>query len=355
MLRAFIFAGVLILTSTPALADLMIATWNIQRLGSNNEKNFDELASISGHADFLAIQEVMTDEAVSNLEAALEKSTGLKWSSIESVASGRGSYKEHYAFIWKDAAVSYVDGAVSYLDRRDIFEREPFSAKFEELATGREFIAATVHVIYGAGPSVREPEIRELASYWSWLGDVYPGVGNTFLMGDFNTPPSDRAWKAMAGLAKPSITTGASTLSETNGRFVSLYDNVWTQASGGPTISKAFVVNYPKLIGWSHSESRKHISDHAPVFVQANLAERSNTPLSANSGATGPFAAQAQGRVIKVAQKSAMAAIRGNRRTMTYHREDCPSYNAVGVKNRVEFKSAEAAETAGFRLAGNCP
>ena len=45
---------------------------------------------------------------------------------------------------------------------------------------------------------------------------------------------------------------------------------------------------------------------------------------------------------------------RGNRKTRVYHRPDCPSYNAVAEKNRVEFNSAAAAEAQHYRLAGNC-
>lgn len=47
--------------------------------------------------------------------------------------------------------------------------------------------------------------------------------------------------------------------------------------------------------------------------------------------------------------------IRGNRRSKKYHRSDCPSYDAIAPKNRVHFETAQEAEVAGFKLAGNCP
>jgi endonuclease YncB( thermonuclease family) len=47
--------------------------------------------------------------------------------------------------------------------------------------------------------------------------------------------------------------------------------------------------------------------------------------------------------------------IRGNRRSKKYHRVDCPSYDAIAPKNRIHFETAQEAETAGFKLAGNCP
>lgn len=45
----------------------------------------------------------------------------------------------------------------------------------------------------------------------------------------------------------------------------------------------------------------------------------------------------------------------GNKRSQVYHRPDCPSYTATSPKNRELFESEEAAEKAGYHLAGNCP
>ncbi|UVT14623.1 MAG: thermonuclease family protein [Nitrospira sp.] len=45
----------------------------------------------------------------------------------------------------------------------------------------------------------------------------------------------------------------------------------------------------------------------------------------------------------------------GNRRSHIYHRVDCPGYDKVSEGNRIAFVSVEAAEQAGYRVAGNCP
>lgn len=49
------------------------------------------------------------------------------------------------------------------------------------------------------------------------------------------------------------------------------------------------------------------------------------------------------------------APVIGNRRSMVYHRRDCPDYARVSEKNRVPFKDQAEAEAAGYRKAGNCP
>ena len=48
-------------------------------------------------------------------------------------------------------------------------------------------------------------------------------------------------------------------------------------------------------------------------------------------------------------------AIVGNKRTKVYHRPDCPGATKVSQQNLVRFTSEAEAQTAGYRLAGNCP
>lgn len=47
--------------------------------------------------------------------------------------------------------------------------------------------------------------------------------------------------------------------------------------------------------------------------------------------------------------------IRGNTNSKIYHRSDCPSYDRIAPHNIREFDTADEAERAGFREAGNCP
>jgi len=351
-LSVSILAGALLWPPCYSFADVIVGTWNIQRLGHNNQKSFAKLAEVVSKVEFLAIQEVMTEDAVKNLETAVEKLTGTSWSSIQSHAIGRGSYKEHYAFLWRDDSVAYVDGAVTYLDRDDAFEREPFSARFRDLDDDQLFVAATVHILYGKSTSDRIPEINALAEYWTWLEDVYENTPNLFLMGDFNMPPSDPAWAAMKRFAKPLIASGASTLSSRDGQYVSLFDNIFVPRAGGPVVEAALVLDYPRLIGWNHKKSRKHLSDHAPVIAQVTL--RATPSSSASQQDVGDQFAVRQAEPQAVANLAAVAPILGNKSSQIFHRPDCPSYKAVSSKNRVEFSSENEAEAAGYRIAGNC-
>lgn len=340
----------LCLSAQCALAEIRIATWNIQHLGAKEDKDYAGLAAVAGLSDIIAIQEVMTADAIPRLERELERHTRQEWSSLESHAIGRGSYKERYAFLWRDSTVAYEDGAVVYLDRRDTFEREPFSAQFKERKTGALFVVATAHILYGRSEAHRAPEVKALAEYWGWLDEVYTSTSNRFLMGDFNMPPSDPSWAGLRRTAVPLITSGASTLSSRTGSFRNLYDNVFIDQGSDMDVKKAYVLNYPKLLGISHVEARKRVSDHAPVFVHVELAQ-DRTSTSAENDL---FRREQKPEATMAAMPEMAEQIRGNRNSMIYHRPDCPSYNSVSAANRVSFKSAEQAVQEGYRLAGNC-
>jgi len=178
---------------------------------------------------------------------------------------GRSSYREHYGFLWRESEIKYDSGAVVFLDSRDVFAREPYSAKFTALQSGQQFAAANVHVVYGDRISDRLPEIEALADYWQWLEEVYPDTPR-LLMGDFNLRPSHTAWATLRDLeAKPAITEGATTLGTTDDVWSNLYDNIWH--SDQAPITDSGIIQFPKLLPGEHTAVRNSVSDHAPVWV----------------------------------------------------------------------------------------
>jgi hypothetical protein len=114
------------LPATEAQAETRIASWNIKRL-SEGSSDYQKIAQVISHFHLVAIQEVMEEGALMSLVRELQRQTGEEWGVMASHAIGRGSYKEHYAFIWRKSQVSFVDSAVVYLDDRDVFARETTS------------------------------------------------------------------------------------------------------------------------------------------------------------------------------------------------------------------------------------
>ena len=351
--RSLVLVACMVTSVAASASDIVVASWNIKRLGHGNQQSYPALAAVASRADLLAVQEVMTAEGAERLEAALEKETKEPWSLMTSHAIGSSRYKEMYAFLWRESAVEYVDGAVVYLDRGDRFIREPFSARFASRRDGSQIALATVHILYGDGIKDRTPEIRALADHWEWLAEVYPGTPRV-LVGDFNLPPNNPAWGPLKQHARPLILSGASTLSSKPGKFANLYDNIFVEKDSSLKLGKAGIMDFPKLLGWDHEKSRRHVSDHAPVFV---LLGKANLDMALVSG-TPVFASQQQSPGASTIASGAAAiiggAVRGNRNSKIFHRPDCPSYSRVSPKNRVEFSTPAQAQAAGYRIAGNC-
>lgn len=340
-LIALLVAAATNLTAPALLAETHVASWNIRHLGWGEEKNFDHLAEIAGAFDFLAVQEVMSEDGLAGLVESLERRTGFDWDAMASRAVGRGSYREFNAFVWRTDKVRWLDGATVYVDDRDRFEREPFSARFRS-ADGFDFTAATAHLIYGESVTEREKEAQALADYRDWLLESFPGTP-LLVMGDFNLPPDNRAWAPMHDGMMPLITEGATTLSPKNGRFASLYDNIWAEDDTALRITGSGILDYPARLGLGHEAARETVSDHAPVWISIGATDEAAAlpPIAA----TGP---------VRFSDEPGMPAILGNRNSGIFHLPHCAGYAKTGSANRVPFASEAEAVAAGYRRAKNC-
>jgi endonuclease/exonuclease/phosphatase family metal-dependent hydrolase len=362
-IKGLLIASAMLMGSAASATTLM--SWNTMRMGQSGEKSYPALAAVARNADLLAIQEVMNEDALQKLETALEKATGESWSHLASHAVGSKAYKELYGFLMRDSAVAYEDGAVVYMDRGDRFIREPFSARFKSKRDGSVFALAQIHVLYGKGPEDRAPEVRELGNYWTWLEEIYPETP-VMLVGDFNTPPSDPSFAELRKYAAPLITRVASTLSAKDFLYANLYDNIWVSRRNHLPISAAGVIDYPRMIGWSHEKSRKHVSDHAPVIAVLGKEQLPQSivlvrPEAAKQQWTKSVGIPTifQGRTkpsATIASNTGQlgGSVRGNVRSHVFHLPGCPSYDKISTKNIVEFTSTQEAESAGYKLAGNC-
>lgn len=267
-IRAGLVAGAVLLLvfSSAALGTTRIGSFNLLHYGWNNHKNVPAVAAVAAQFDLIAIQELMKPEALAGLEKALEQRTGVAWEHMASGAKGRSTYREHYGFIWRTDKVAYTGRAVSYIDDRDLFAREPFSAVFKRLDTGDTIALATVHIMFGDSKADRRPEIVALSRYWAWLSEVYPDADLQVLTGDMNMPPTDKGWQALDKHARLLITRGKSTLSTTPGQYASLYDQIVVPDAWQGEAHTAGIFVYPRAYGWGWAV-RDQISDHLPVYL----------------------------------------------------------------------------------------
>lgn len=98
------------------------------------------------------------------------------------------------------------------------------------------------------------------------MHEVYPG-SDRLITGDFNMPPTDASWQPLrAAGARPAITSGATTLGETDGVYSSLYDNFWFDPDA-LNLTSTGIVHFPQMLGIDHTTARDIISDHAPIYL----------------------------------------------------------------------------------------
>tara|TARA_R110000796_G_scaffold4658_4_gene17877 strand:+ start:100 stop:513 length:414 start_codon:yes stop_codon:yes gene_type:complete len=136
---------------------------------------------------------------------------------------------------------------------------------------------------------------------------------------------------------------------------------MWVDRETTLKIASAGIIDFPVIIGWNHERSRAEVSDHAPLYAALGSArlDASTNVVPATISRSSSVATRPRQATPSLAASTHTGAIspggvRGNRRSHIYHRPDCPSYNRIGANNRVEFPSAAAAASAGYRLAGNC-
>lgn len=348
-MRALLPACLILMLSGPiAFADTFIGSWNIEHLGWETGKDMEAVAEVASAFDLLSVQEVMDPVALQELEVRLEARTGTEWSHLVSDLIGRGDYREAYGFLWREDRISWLDGAVVYIDPADSFSREPFSARFRT-AAGFEFVYATAHLIYGDDPSEREREVMELDRYLDWLRSSFPG-SPVLISGDFNLAPDNPAWDLIGSDMTPMIRDGATTLAKRDGAYANLYDNIWVPSGIELPILQGGILEYPdEILDIPHREARDRVSDHAPVWIRLS-DEGDLRHLEPHS--SGPD--QASDLLPPRGAVSAVAAVLGNRASGIYHLPHCPGYVKISGKNRVSFSDASEAEAAGFRIAGNC-
>ncbi|TVU70763.1 endonuclease/exonuclease/phosphatase family protein [Cobetia crustatorum] len=291
--------SLLLAVSALSHADAVISTWNLKHAGWNNGKRLEEVTAVAQHMDLIGLQEVMKDGVVSDLEHRLEALTGDDWGSLVSHEVGRSSYQERYAYLYREKTIAYHGGAAVYLDTQDVFAREPLIATFVEKGTGKTFSVANVHILYGDSKADRAPEIHALADIYDLMKEITPRAP-AIIMGDFNMAPSESAWGDLRALGlRPLITKGATTLSSTDGRYASLYDNIWFVPGEWPK-ARGDVFRFPAYLGITHKTARADVSDHAPVYMA----------LDGGSLAMQPAGGAAQ--VAALASRSAKAAHSSN-------------------------------------------
>lgn len=170
---------------------LRLCSFNVRSFGESKKENrnaMDVIVKVIKRCDLILLMEIK-DSGNKICPTLMEKlnrnSRSTTYNYVISSRLGRNTYKEQYAFLYKEKLVSVKDKYL-YNDHQvgdpDVFSREPFVVWFQSPFTAvKDFVIVPLHTT----PETSVKEIDELA-------DVYVDVKrrwkveNFIFMGDFN-------------------------------------------------------------------------------------------------------------------------------------------------------------------------
>ncbi|XP_059877463.1 deoxyribonuclease gamma [Delphinus delphis] len=201
---SLLLATLLLLLSTHSVLALRICSFNVRSFGKSKKANcnaMDVIVKVIKRCDIMLLMEIKDSNNII-CPTLLERLNGNSrrgetYNYVISSRLGRNTYKEQYAFFYKEKLVS-VKASYLYHDHQagdaDVFSREPFVVWFQSPHTAvKDFVIVPLHTT----PETSVKEIDELA-------DVYTDVKrrwkaeNFIFMGDFNAGCSyvpRKAWK----------------------------------------------------------------------------------------------------------------------------------------------------------------
>lgn len=269
-------AAAALLAWVPARADFCMLTQNALHLGQGDtaykEAKRAELRRIFQDYDVVVVQEVMTAD-----EPALVAPAG--FTATVSEPRGASTYRERYAVLTRDAAVTVL-GAADYPDSEGRFARRPFGVAVRDAAGA--YWVVDFHAVYGrGGAEPRRREVAAMAEVMAWFAarDLPGGtVPRVVVAGDWNLPATDQAFVEFE-TAVPGTFAAPNVKSSLNARgdYASPYDHfVWNRAvvnvevaaeprdTGGlaTPVYRDTVSDHVGVAGWISADPHQGKPDH---------------------------------------------------------------------------------------------
>ncbi len=257
------------------VSNLTVATFNIQVFGQAKAAKPDVMSVLSRIArnfDVMAIQE-LRDENETTLPAylaAINSLPGPAYAAVSSPRLGRTSSKENYAFIYDTATLSLVPGsAYTFQDppagtTTDLFQREPFIARFRSLSGNSTFVLIDIHT----DPDTTPQELGDLPLVLSDARSRFPDEKDFIILGDMNADcsylkPSDNISLRNASFLWL-IPDGTDTTTKSTN---CTYDRIIIPSEDKGAFSGEWgVFRFDQTYGLNQTETEA-VSDHYPVWA----------------------------------------------------------------------------------------
>ena len=184
-------AALLFSASAFAQSEVRIATFNIQNFGKTKAGKpaiLNYLAEVIREFDLVAVQEIsdVSETAPKKFLEAIN-ATGRNYGLLLSERTGKQpndkTSQEQYAFYYDTNRVEALDkGAIFDDSANDLFQREPYTARFKAKDSGLSFTITQVHT----RPESAVAEIKALYVVDQDVATKYQGAENRITLGDFN-------------------------------------------------------------------------------------------------------------------------------------------------------------------------
>ncbi len=242
---------------------IVVATFNIRQFSdrSRNDEELKAICSLLRTFDFIALQEVRDQDILDRTIRMLSGQFGVDYGYIASGRVGRGGRYEIYAFLFRKDTVQFTGIEAFFPDPEDRFIREPFYAGFK--ASGFDFYAISIHLLYGDRKSDRLQEASLLDDVYSYVQDL-DGENDVLLAGDFNLRPDDDYLEELRRLeGMYYVNIEPTTLGER------LYDNIWFQRQFTGEFMETGVVRFDEdFFDNDDRAASLFVSDHRPLWAR---------------------------------------------------------------------------------------
>ncbi|MEW6748464.1 MAG: endonuclease/exonuclease/phosphatase family protein [Candidatus Micrarchaeota archaeon] len=257
-------------------ATLTIATFNIQVFGESKRSKpgvMDVLTTIARRYDFMAIQEIR-DSSETTLPIYLEQINALPGPDYEAISSprlGRTSSKENYAFIYDPEVLSLIPGTdYTFQDppegaSTDLFQREPFIARFEKIDGSFDFVIITIHT----DPDETPQELSDLPLVLQDAMERFPDEDDFIMLGDMNADCSYLSQSYPLELRNSSFTWVVPDDADTTVKSTDCaYDRIiFTRATDDDFTGEWGIFRFDEEYGLNESQAEE-VSDHYPVWAR---------------------------------------------------------------------------------------
>lgn len=251
-----------------SVSNIKIATFNIQIFGETKAGKpavMAELASIIRKYDIVAIQEIKNiGQTVPTLFLNEINSDGSAYMFVLSARTGQqpddSGGQEQYAYYLNTETLRVIEDAGLFDDSaNDLFQREPYVARFGVIDGNFTFALITVHT----KPERAVAETKALHDVFIWAQDQFPSEDDFIDLGDFNAScdyasPSDFVGSPIRDDYTWIVPDDADTNFSTTDACA--YDRI--------VITEGAEEDYADNFGVDTSITSNVVSDHFPVWAE---------------------------------------------------------------------------------------